>query len=176
MPKTYTISQLAKCFKLSRSTLLYYHRKKIFQPSIRGDNNYRFYSEEDYQVLKKICTLRQIGIPLKQIVSVIKHKDTVMTEILNIRLMAINDEIHQLRNHQRLIISILGNTKLLNNTRAMNKESWVKLLKAAGLNEAGMTKWHQEFEQYAPHAHQDFLESLGLTTAEVNAIRKKSRS
>lgn len=175
MPKAYTISKLAKCFNLSRSTLLYYHRKKFFQPSIRGENNYRFYSESDYQTLEKICTLRRVGIPLKQIANIIKHKDTAMTDILNHRLMVINDEIQQLRNHQRLITEILGNAKLLNSTRTMNKDTWVKLLKASGLNEDGMWKWHREFEKDAPQAHQDFLESLGLSESQIVNIRQKSQ-
>lgn len=31
-----------------------------------------------------------------------------------------------------------------------------------GLDDGGMRKWHSEFEQRSPEAHQDFLESLGM--------------
>lgn len=176
MSKRYTISELAKLFSLSRSTLLYYDKKKIFQPSMRGDNDYRFYSEKDYETLKKICTLKEVGIPLKQIVQIIQHKETALTEILNQRLIEINEEIHRLRDHQRQIVSILGEKQLLNTTKSMNKETWVELLRSAGLDDAGMDKWHEEFEKQAPHAHQDFLQSIGLSFSQIKALREKYKS
>lgn len=106
----------------------------------------------------------------------LKHHENQMTEILNQRLIVINQEIQQLRNHQRAIVHMLGNKKLLKKTRTMTKSTWIKLLQSAGLNEQGMLRWHQEFEQAAPKAHQDFLESLGLEKQEIIAIRKKSRA
>lgn len=176
MPKLYTVSQLAKCFNLSRSTLLYYDRKKILTPSVRDSQHYRFYNEENYQTLKKICTLREVGISLNKIAEILKNKETSYSFILNQRLLDINDDIHRLRNHQRLIVELLGNKRLFHSTRSMNKEKWVQLLRSAGLDEKGMLKWHQEFEKNAPVAHQDFLESLGLDTAEIKKIRRNSQS
>jgi len=55
------------------------------------------------------------------------------------------------------------------------KESWIKLLETAGLDEAARNNWHAEFERLAPDAHQDFLESLGIPAEEVALIRKFSR-
>jgi len=57
----------------------------------------------------------------------------------------------------------------------MTKEVWVSILKAAGLDDAGMKNWHIEFERTSPEAHQDFLESLGIEKDEVAAIRDWSR-
>ena len=57
----------------------------------------------------------------------------------------------------------------------MTKEVWVSILKAAGLDDAGMKNWHIEFERTSPEAHQDFLESLGIEKHEVAAIRDWSR-
>lgn len=38
-----------------------------------------------------------------------------------------------------------------------------------------MLQWHSLFEQHSPAAHQDFLESLGIDTTEIDLIRQHSR-
>jgi hypothetical protein len=38
-----------------------------------------------------------------------------------------------------------------------------------------MERWHALFEQQAPHAHEPFLRSLGLSTPEIEHIRSWSR-
>jgi len=57
----------------------------------------------------------------------------------------------------------------------MNKETWVSILRASGLDEAGMRNWHIEFEKTSPEAHQDFLESIGIEKDEIELIRQWSR-
>ncbi len=167
----YTISQVAKRSHLSRSTLIYYDKIKLLQPSVRGDNHYRLYHDQDIKKLERICCLREVGISLKQIQVILHTEETTLIQILNQRLMDLNQEIQTLRNHQRLIVKLLGSKNLLKCTRSMNKETWVKLLRSAGLDDEGMKKWHQEFEKNAPDAHQDFLESLGIEPSEIKKIR-----
>jgi hypothetical protein len=58
----------------------------------------------------------------------------------------------------------------------MSKKSWVSLLRATGLNDEDMERWHIEFEKTSPEAHQDFLESLGIKEAEIKSIRKQARN
>ena len=63
----YTIGRLAKKFKLSRSTLLYYDSIGLLKPSSRSQGEYRLYSEQDAKRLELICTYRQAGLALKDI-------------------------------------------------------------------------------------------------------------
>ena len=57
---------------------------------------------------------------------------------------------------------------------AVNKDMWVAMLRAAGLDDRGMARWHAEFERRAPADHQDFLASLGIPEHEILRIRKWS--
>ena len=57
----------------------------------------------------------------------------------------------------------------------MDKDTWVSILRASGLDEAGMRNWHVEFEKTSPEAHQDFLESIGIEKNEIDLIREWSR-
>jgi len=171
----YTISALASEFGLARSTLLYYDKKNILKPSSRGShNNYRFYTKSDREKLHQICTLRSVGIPLAKIKVMINYKESDTTQILKQRLFALDGELKELRDQQRIIAELLGNKNLLQQTRSINKHGWIKLLQSAGLDNEGMKKWHQAFEQNAPKAHQDFLEFLGIDMAEIKKIRRQS--
>jgi hypothetical protein len=44
-------------------------------------------------------------------------------------------------------------------------------MKASGLTEADMHRWHAEFEKAAPEEHQEFLEFLHIPAAEIRTIR-----
>lgn len=57
----------------------------------------------------------------------------------------------------------------------MNKEQWIALFQELGLDEEAMRRWHHLFETRHPEAHQDFLEWLGVSTVEIEKIRKSSR-
>jgi hypothetical protein len=51
---------------------------------------------------------------------------------------------------------------------------WVAMFRAIGLDDAAMHRWHREFEQHHPEAHQGFLEWLGLPTDRIAEIRRDS--
>ena len=171
----FSISKLAKEFGLSRSTLLYYDSIGLLKPGKRASGDYRVYSEEHYNKLKQICQLRSTGLSLKEIEAILQHGKSHRAELLQQRLAKINEEINSLRKQQQVIVELLDNKELLKDTRIISKEMWVGFLAAAGLDEQGMWQWHKEFEAAAPEAHQDFLESLNLSKAEIKKIRAASK-
>ena len=171
-----TVSKLARRFGLSRSTLLYYDRIGLLRPSGRRPGDYRLYSDTDVSRLEQICQLRQTGLSLKKVAEILDAKDSAPQKILKQRLAELNREINELRRQQQTIITLLGRRELARSTRIMTREKWVAMLTSAGLDDAGRARWHQEFEEQAPEAHQDFLESLGFSTAEIEHIRAASRA
>jgi hypothetical protein len=58
---------------------------------------------------------------------------------------------------------------------AVDRDLWVEMLRAAGMDDRAMARWHAEFEQRAPEAHREFLLSLGIPEGEALEIRKWSR-
>ena len=57
----------------------------------------------------------------------------------------------------------------------ITKDKWVEIMRAAGLSEADMHRWHVEFEKAAPAEHQEFLEFLRIPKDEIAKIREFSR-
>ncbi len=173
--KQYSISQLAKKFGLSRSTLLYYDSVGLLKPAMRTDANYRVYTDKDYGRLQRICSLRSTGISLEHIRQIIDSDNTTIAGILQKRIDQINYKIQELRFQQNIIVKLLEDEGLLQSTRIMTKDMWVALLQSVGLDDDGMRNWHMEFEQSMPEAHQDFLESLRLDGEEIRNIRDWSK-
>ena len=171
----YTVGLLARKHGLSRSTLLYYDSIGLLRPSSRTRANYRRYSEDDSRRLGLICRYREVGLSLSDIGRILRGPSGGVASILERRLEALNAEIAVLREQQRIIVRLLRNRSRLGRTRALDKRGWTALLRAAGMTEEDMRRWHVEFERLAPQAHQDFLESLGIPSGEIGTIRRWSR-
>lgn len=171
----YTIGQLMKQFGLSRSTLIYYDKIGLLQPSARSNANYRMYTEHDMQRMKHITLYKDAGLPLEEVKCLLDETNNQPTVLLEHHLANLNNEISQLRQQQQRVLQILGQASSLRQSRTMNKAQWVAILKATGMNEAAMRQWHVAFERSLPEAHQDFLESLGINRDEIAHIRHCSQ-
>jgi DNA-binding transcriptional MerR regulator len=167
----FTIGQVAKKYGLSRSTLIYYDNIGILTPSGRSESNYRLYSDSDLKKMDRIMLFRSAGLSLDSIPSLLDKKGDDLNSSLENRLSSINNEIQGLRNQQKVILNILKNESAVKDSRVITKETWVSMLRAAGLDEEGMKNWHIEFERTSPEAHQDFLESIGIEKDEIKSIR-----
>ncbi len=169
-----TISRLAARFGLSRATLLHYAKIGLLDASERSRSGYRLYTEADAERLARIRTFRQAGLPLARIAALLDSEDGAPAHALTARLEEINADIARLRGQQRFILGILdtpeARTKVL-----MNKQTWTRMLTAAGFSQDDMVRWHAEFERSDPQAHAQFLEFLCIPEAEARAIRDWSR-
>ncbi|HMM21997.1 MAG TPA: MerR family transcriptional regulator [Selenomonadales bacterium] len=171
----FKISELCKMFNLSRSTLLYYDSIGLLTPSARTEANYRLYSNEDLLRLEKICTFRKAGLPLDEIKQILEYEDIEYSNILMDRFNQINTEIQDLKKQQACIASMLKNNDFLKTSALITKQTWNKLMNSAGFDENAAKKWHTLFEQISPSEHTIFLESLGLSRAEIEEIKQWSK-
>lgn len=167
----WTVGRLARRHDLSRSTLLYYDRIGLLQPSGRTESNYRTYSAADARRLEQICAYREAGLSLKDIARALDAPDGSLTAVLERRLESLNEDILRLRGQQRLIAGLLGNEEALGRLAVMSKEAWVGLLRASGYDDEDMARWHIGFERHAPAQHQAFLEFLCIPDEEIATIR-----
>jgi len=169
--KRYSISILARQFGLSRSALLYYDRIGLLRPSGRTAADYRVYTERDRQQLARICAFREAGLALADIASIVAAKGKPSVRVLERRLGEIGREIATLRQKQRLLSEMVRRSATGSRPPMVDKAMWVGLLRAAGMDEAAMVRWHREFERQAPQAHEEFLVSLGIGAEERGRIR-----
>ena len=170
-----TVSKLAARCGLSRGTLLYYESIGLLKPPARSAGNYRSYGERDLRRLQQICAYRHAGLTLDDIRTILDRRETDAVAVLKRRLLALDGEIETLRAHQRAILKLLKNDSIGRN-KMITKEKWVSIMKASGLTEEAMHRWHAEFEKAAPEEHQEFLEYLHIPAAEIQTIRDWSKN
>ena len=172
--KTYSISQIACACDLSRSTLLYYDRLGLLRPTGRTGAGYRYYSDSDLERLKRIGHFREAGLSLKEIRSVLSSGGKPGTQLLEKRLRVTAENIVGLKNQQRLLAGMLRKVASGKRPPSVDKEMWIEMLRAAGMDQNAMNRWHTEFERRAPDGHQEFLLSLGIPPDEAARIRRLS--
>ncbi len=172
--KTYSISKLARACGLSRSTLLYYDRLGLLRPSGRTGSDYRYYTESALQQLERIRHFRQAGLTLKEIRAVLSSGGKPGTKLLEKRMHETAANIVGLKNQQRLLAGMLRQVASGKRPTSVDKKLWVEMLRAAGMDQEAMHRWHAEFERRAPEGHQEFLLSLGIPEDEIARIRRLS--
>lgn len=170
-----TVTQLAKAYNISRTTILYYERAGLLLPNCRSDNGYRWYGEKEQTRLESIISYRSFGLSIQEITALLDRKDDVKQErtLVN-QFNALEKEIQNLRQQQKAIVMLLEQPELLEQ-KSLTKERWVKVMENAGFSEEDMKNWHKQFEKMEPSAHQEFLESLNIVQKEVESIRDWSK-
>ena len=173
----YSITELAKKCGLSRSTLLYYSKIGLLNPAGRSAAQYRVYGDQELERLQTICRLRETGLSLRDIAGIIDIDPAQTAAILTRRLEQIHGEIRQLHLQQEITLKLLRHPEVGSGEHSslMTKEKWTGMLVAAGLDEAGLHRWHAEFERSSGEAHHHFLASLGIAREEIQRIRAWSR-
>ena len=168
----FRITELGRLFGLSRSTLLYYDRIGLLCPSGRSEAGYRHYSHKDRDRLESICSFRNAGLSLEDIQRILAMEKDADGEVLRKRLKDIGEEIRTLQSQQLMIAKMLQ--VQASGELPVDKQAWIEMLRAAGMDEAAMCRWHSEFERRAPEAHHQFLLGLGIPEEEALYIRKRS--
>ena len=174
--KTHSISELAGAFGLSRSTLLYYDRIGLLPPSGRRASGYRYYTARDCRRLERIGHFRKAGLALKEIRAVLAAGGKPGAPLLKKRLDETAANMVTLRKQQRLLSGMLNRIASGAVAPPVDKGMWVEILRASGLDDEGMHRWHVEFERRSPEGHHEFLITLGIPLQEILKIRQWSRA
>lgn len=170
----YRIRELAGFFGLSRSTLLYYDRIGLLSPSARSESGYRLYSAADRERLASICAFREAGLSIDDIQKIFSSQADDKTDVLLRRLQALGGEIRVLQAKQRLLTGMLKARASGVIPVSVDKDLFVEMLRAAGMDDSALQRFHAEFEKREPEAHHAFLLSLGIPEREALLIRKES--
>jgi len=170
-----SVSQIARRFGLSRTTILYYESCGLLKSGHRTSANYRLYGEKEARVLEQICLYRSVGLSVSSIRAMLGNPETDVAALLRRRLQELDSDIGRLREHQRVILRLLQTKNIMRRTKNMTKDKWVSIMKAAGFSEDDMRRWHREFEKAAPEDHNELLAYLHIPAAEITSIREWSR-
>jgi DNA-binding transcriptional MerR regulator len=102
-----TISELAGLSRVTRDALLHYDSIGLLSPVARGENNYRFYSNEQISLVNQIRTFQALGMSLKEIKEISEHRSPArILEILNNQTKNIDRNIEDLHKSRELLMTL----------------------------------------------------------------------
>ena len=96
----YTTGEMAEICGVTVRTVQYYDTRGILVPSELSEGGRRLYTEDDLRLLKVICFLREIGLSISTIDSLLKEEDpgSVISVLLEQHEQVLKDEMEASRN------------------------------------------------------------------------------
>ncbi len=96
----YTTGELAKLCDVTVRTVQYYDTRGILIPSELSEGGRRLYSEEDLKLMKTICFLRELDLPIDAISQILKeeHPEKVISLLIQQQETVLSDEISEKQN------------------------------------------------------------------------------
>lgn len=109
MPEKENVSRLraadfARICGTNKRTLHHYDQIGLFAPALRGENSYRYYSQEQYDVFMVIAALKELGMPLLDIKAYLDRRDPErLSALLDQQEAEVERGLAQLRRIQTMI-------------------------------------------------------------------------
>lgn len=133
---TYTVSQLAKLAGVTPRTLRHYDAVGLLQPSSRGKNGYRYYTQNDLLRLQQILFYRELDFSLEDIEKVLNSPSYSVLESLSKQKRMLQLKQSRLRT---LIKTIDQTIKHMNDQTPIEGEDYYK-----GLNKEEIELYKEE--------------------------------
>ncbi|MBK1813249.1 MerR family transcriptional regulator [Clostridium sp. YIM B02505] len=118
------INEVMKITGLTKKAIYYYENAGLINPIKDDENNYRMYTEEDIDVLKKVDLLRKLEVPVKDI-AIILSSPFKLNEVMVKQLHSIDERIKLLNKSKNIIESLLKNCDDMN--KIQRTDSFEKL-------------------------------------------------
>lgn len=97
-------ADFARICGTNKRTLHHYDQIGLFAPALRGENGYRYYSQEQYDVFMVIAALKELGMPLLDIKAYLDRRDPErLSALLDQQEAEVERELAQLRRIQTII-------------------------------------------------------------------------
>lgn len=122
--KTWKVGELANLTGLTIRTLRYYDQIGLYSPSGYSDSGYRLYNESDISRLQQILVLKDLGLSLEKIKSIISDNDYNPSEILLLQIDRLKENI---RIQQKLLKELQNVSNLMEMKEPLTVENFTKL-------------------------------------------------
>ncbi|GIN73734.1 MerR family transcriptional regulator [Bacillus sp. J14TS2] len=170
MKEYWKVGELAALTGLTIRTLRYYDQIDLFSPSQYTESGHRLYTEADLSKLQQILALKQIGLPLEEIKSVMDNNEQgFAANIIETQITRIKRDIQV---QQNLLYELESALKTIRSKKIMSVDEVTKLLGAMKLyQEKYFTK--EQLDMMKNYYDQYDEASLKKTEDEFRIIVKK---
>lgn len=103
-----TINDFAERAQTTRDTLLHYDKLGILEPAMRAENNYRYYTPYQLQVMKVVRLMQQLGMSLDEIKELTnKRTPALFLEVGSEQVQKIDAKIDEWVRARKLLITMM---------------------------------------------------------------------
>lgn len=120
MGNTYNISDVANIFGITTNKIRFYEKKGLLKPLRDDENKYRVFDDTDVLKIQSILLYRDIGMPIKDIKSVIEGNENECFKYVNNQWEIINNEINRLSNIRKSLEEIIDRYSDLTSDEVLN--------------------------------------------------------
>lgn len=153
----YTVNKLAKLSGVSVRTLHFYDEIGLLKPAYYGENNYRYYEEEQLLMLQQILFYRELGMPLSEIQRIISSDNF--------------DKIEALLSHKKILKQ--GLDRLEKMIKTINKT----ISHLRGKEKMKDHELYYGFDSKKQMEHEKYLVEKGILTQDfLNECNEKVRN
>ncbi|WP_248927773.1 MerR family transcriptional regulator [Paenibacillus hamazuiensis] len=153
MKRLWKVGELAKLTGLTIRTLRFYDQIGLFSPSAHSDSGHRLYNEADLARLQQILSLKELGLSLDEVKSVLNGERYSPLEIVSLQIARLKENI---RMEQKLLAELEHVSSLMQLKQPVTVEDFTKLLEV-------MKKSHEKYiieRQMTWERHLDLLGSF----------------
>jgi len=162
MERHWKVGDLAKLTGLTVRTLRFYDQIGLFSPSGQTESGHRLYSESDLSRLQQIVSLKELGLSLEEIKSVLNDKQISPLEIVNLQMARIKEQI---KLQQTLLEQLQHVSKSMQGKEPLAVEDFTELLQV-------MKKSHEKLVVERRTSWEHRLDLLGDFLAEEEGDSK----
>ncbi len=150
---SYTVKKLAQLSGVTVRTLHHYDKIGLLKPAHVGENNYRYYGEQQALLLQQILFYRELGFSLTDIQRIVADKDF--------------DNVEALLSHRKALVGDLDRihdlVKTIDKTIAHIK----------GIQTMKLEEIFEGFTDEKQRMYEDFLIDNGVDQKEIENVRHK---
>ncbi|OBY76355.1 MerR family transcriptional regulator [Paenibacillus sp. KS1] len=125
MKQLWKVGDLAKLTGLTLRTLRFYDQIGLFSPSAHSDSGHRLYNQADLSRLQQILSLKELGLSLEEIKSVLTGGHFSPLQIVSLQIARLKETIQM---QQKLLAGLESVSELMLLKQPVTVEDFTKLL------------------------------------------------
>lgn len=131
MQQHWKVGDLAKLTGLTVRTLRFYDQIGLFSPSGHSDTGHRLYNEADIKRLHQIVSLKDLGLSLEEIQSILKEHTYTPSDIVDIQIERVRKNI---KTGQKLLAELERVAERMNKQVPLSIDAFISLLETMKLS------------------------------------------
>lgn len=109
--KYLTVNAFAKMCGVTKHTLYHYEAVGLFKPVYVSENGYRYYSSHQYDQMRFILMLRELGISIEEIKPFVTGSDCDMESFLKKNIQKIDEEIQKMQRMKKNMAGLIERSR-----------------------------------------------------------------